>query len=106
MAYISDTADSLAFKLAAVQLVHSVAEVGRGLILNETTTKVSKVYGRGYKHLPSTIAIAADFGIDDVKSGLAGKVLQILESSVSPCFQKAMIQTESMQEFHLGNRID
>jgi hypothetical protein len=35
--------------------------------------------------LPSTVAVATDFRVDDVKAGLARKVFEILESSESGC---------------------
>jgi hypothetical protein len=39
---------------------------------------------RGRSALPATIALPTDFGINNVQSGLAGEVFQVLKASVSP----------------------
>jgi hypothetical protein len=36
-------------------------------------------------HLPSAIAVAANFGVDDVQSRLAGEVFQVLYIEVKRC---------------------
>jgi len=64
---VGDTADRLSLEFTVVKLLDRGAEIGLGLIFDEA----------------STIALATDFRIDDIKSRLAREVLQILESSVS-----------------------
>ena len=35
-------------------------------------------------NIPGPVAIAADFGVDDIESRLAGKIFEILQGPVSP----------------------
>jgi len=73
--FIGNAADSLSLELAAVEFVNSIAQVSTGFVLDET----------------SAVAVAADLGVDDVKSRLAGEILQILKSCVSPGIKASII---------------
>ena len=35
-------------------------------------------------HIPRPVAIAADFGVNDIESRLAGKIFEVLQGPVSP----------------------
>ena len=35
-------------------------------------------------NIPGPVAIAADFGVDDIESRLAGKIFEVLQGPVSP----------------------
>lgn len=59
---ILDASDSLPLEFAVVELLDGVAEIVGSLILNKSTT----------------VALAANLGVDDVQSRLAGEVLQVL----------------------------
>jgi hypothetical protein len=68
----------LSLELLAVQLVSSGLQVGRRLVLDESATVSAKDECGARSDAPSAIALAANFGVDDVQSRLAGKVFQVL----------------------------
>ena len=72
----------MTFELAVVELIHSRPEITSRLKLDKAGAGVSQVSKGGLArfHVPLSIAIAARFGKDDLKTGLPGKILQILDT--------------------------
>ena len=99
--YINDTMDRSVLEITVVELLDGRLEICQGFVFHETVLRISTAYelNRG-RILPSTIAIAADFRIDNVQSRLAGEIFQVLEARVSPVNpvdRKSQTEREAIQ---------
>jgi hypothetical protein len=69
----------LTLELTTVQLLHCGLQIGLRLVLDESTKPLIRIASRIEQYyVPSAIALATHFGVDNVQSRLTGKVFQVL----------------------------
>lgn len=60
-----------------VEFLYCCLKIGGSLILDKSAFVRTEVLHMSH-HLPSAVALATDFGVDDVQSRLTGEVFEIL----------------------------
>ena len=65
--HIRDAVDRDSLKVVLVELLYSRLEIGSGLVLDETLATSA-----------SSVTLTVDLTVDDVKTGLASEVFQVL----------------------------